>query len=85
MKFHTTKTNYFEMFVRKLTRIIKQNTNCTDETIVIKVNQIVNMLFVIDDHVNAKILDALLYKYTICELEKMEATRCFSKKIFIIL
>ena len=84
MKYQTTKTNDFEKLVRKLTRVVKQNTNYNDENVIMMVDNMINMLIIDDYDANAKILHALVYLYTTSEIEKMKSNRyiMFFKKIF---
>ena len=87
MKYQTTKTNDFEKLVRKLTRVVKQNTNYNDEIVIVMVDNMINMLIIDDYDVNAKILHALVYLYTTTEIERMNNSNrilMFLKNIFLI-
>ena len=72
MKYQTSKTNDFEKLVRKLTRVVKQNTNYSDEIVIVMVDNMIDMLIIDDYDVNAKILHAFVYLYTTSELEKIK-------------
>tara|TARA_Y100000389_G_C17378390_1_gene472944 strand:- start:160 stop:483 length:324 start_codon:yes stop_codon:yes gene_type:complete len=84
MKYLQNKTNDYEKLVRKLTRVIKQNTNYNDVNVIVMVDNMIDMLIIDDYDVNAKILHAFVYLYTTSELEKMKSNRfvMFFKKIF---
>ena len=72
MELNTCKTNCFKQFVRKLTRVIKEETNYNDETIITIVDDFISTWIVKDHNVNAKILHALVYLYTTNALERMK-------------
>ncbi len=86
MKFQTTKTTDFEKLVRKMTRVVKQNTNYNDDDIIILIDNIIEVLIINDYEVNRKILYALVYLYTTTEIERMNNSNIiimFLKNIFI--
>lgn len=86
MKFQTTKTTDFEKLVRKMTRVVKQNTNYNDDDIIILIDNIIEVLIINDYEVNRKILYALVYLYTTTEIERMNNSNIiimFFKNIFI--
>ena len=85
MKYQTDKTKDFEKLVRKMTRVVKQNTNYEDDDIIILIDNIIKVLIINDYEVNRKILNALVYLYTTTEIEKINNSNIiimFIKNIF---
>lgn len=85
MKYQMDKTNDFEKLVRKMTCVVKQNTNYDDDDIIILIDNIIKVLIINDYEVNRKILNALVYLYTTTEIEKINNSNIiimFIKNIF---